>query len=251
MLYNRFATGANRVIKRTWTNCRPHFFSLILTCSGSGENRNIQYNWPKLNYWTWQCSHWGRETTDSNTYSARDIQIGNINNYIDKKQKIQPCTARGCVSHYQLSALPPSLRGHPWPCPEHTSPLHVCFLCGCVCVCKPSCTAGLLTERRKKGQKGSVVARCGGLARFCWVTRNGRRKRRRRRRNGRMRKSEAKLPEVRDKERDMEVRKNVLGLQRYCMFKQEGSRVNLHNHNIVWIKPHMRTQWIPVLTIKP
>lgn len=46
---------------------------------------------------------------------------------------------------------------------------------------------------------------------FCWVTRNGRRKRRRKR-NRRM-KSEAGLPEVRDEEKDMEVRRNILGLE--------------------------------------
>lgn len=30
-----------------------------------------------------------------------------------------------------------------------------------MCACKPSCAAGQLTERRKKGQEGSAVAQCG------------------------------------------------------------------------------------------
>lgn len=76
-----------------------------------------------------------------------------------------------------------------------------------MCAGKPSCAAGQRMERRKKGQEGSAVARCGvGL--LFWVTRNGRRKRRK------TRKSKARLPEVRNKEKDREVRRNVLGLER-------------------------------------
>lgn len=33
--------------------------------------------------------------------------------------------------------------------------------CVGVYACKPSCTAGQLMKRRKKGQEGSAVARCG------------------------------------------------------------------------------------------
>lgn len=44
------------------------------------------------------------------------------------------------------------------------------------------------------------------MACFCWVTSNGKHTRRR---NRRMRKSEAGLPEVRNKENDREVRRNV------------------------------------------
>ena len=64
----------------------------------------------------------------------------------------------------------------------------------CVCV-QPQlrCWAGDAEEEERswKGQQRlGVVSVC-----FCWVTRNGRRKTR-----SRMRKSEARLPEVRDKE---------------------------------------------------
>lgn len=71
-------------------------------------------------------------------------------------------------------------------------------------------------ERRKKGQEGSAVARCGVSICFCCVTRNARR-RRRSRRSKRRREAEeeggeeqrSQVLEVRDKERDSEVRKNV------------------------------------------
>lgn len=45
---------------------------------------------------------------------------------------------------------------------------------------------------------------------FCWVTSNGKHEERR---NRRMRKSEAGLPEVRKKEKERKVRRNVLDLE--------------------------------------
>lgn len=61
-------------------------------------------------------------------------------------------------------------------------------------------------EGVRKGQQWLGVV----LACFCWVTSDGKHKGRR---NRRMRGSEAGLPEVRKKEKDGKVRRNVLDLE--------------------------------------
>lgn len=101
-----------------------------------------------------------RERTDRGTYTTRDVQTANRNKHIDKEQKIQLCTPRGRVSHHQLSALPRASEVTPDPATGILPPRKSVFCVG-VSACKPSCAAGQLMEKRKKGQEGSVVARCG------------------------------------------------------------------------------------------
>lgn len=61
--------------------------------------------------------------------------------------------------------------------PKAWFPSDVSFVCGCAWTRKPSATAGQFIKRRKKGQQGSALARCGAglltMAKKGWEAKGG------------------------------------------------------------------------------